>query len=179
MRKHNEGYVLAMVMVVIAVLALVASIMLSMGLNNVQTQQAYVERMQEKYEAEGQLEVVVASLNALESQLLNGNIDSGAVKTAIENVIKPINGEVKDSKLSKWQNINSNQSDLLKKYKFEYEATLLMKSMAEPGETETVMVTVEIKLDGTVANVANGVETGSKIDFTNILFESYETEAAG
>ena len=65
MKKNNEGYVLAMVMAVIAVLAVVASAMLAVGLRNVKTQQAAIERIQAKYEVEGTIEMVVAELSSV------------------------------------------------------------------------------------------------------------------
>ena len=68
MRKNNEGYVLAMVMAVIAVLAVVASTMLSVGLRNVMTQQTAVARMQAKYEAEGAIEQVVAEFGEVKAE---------------------------------------------------------------------------------------------------------------
>lgn len=67
MKKHNDGYVLAMVMVVIAVLAVVASTMLSVGLRNVLTQQNAVERMQAKYKVEGEVEKLVTKFVNLET----------------------------------------------------------------------------------------------------------------
>lgn len=66
MKKNNEGYVLAMVMSVVAVLALIASAMLSIGLRNVQTQQAAIDRMQSRYNAEGSIEKAVAVFSAVE-----------------------------------------------------------------------------------------------------------------
>lgn len=65
MKKNNEGYVLAMVMSVVAVLALIASAMLSIGLRNVQTQQAAIDRMQSRYDVEGEIEKAVAVLGAV------------------------------------------------------------------------------------------------------------------
>lgn len=91
MKKHDEGYVLAMVMVVIAVLAIVASAMLSIGLRNVQTQQVAVERMQAKYEAEGIIEKVVAELAIQET---NGNVRANVeseFKTAINSRLEDYN----------------------------------------------------------------------------------------
>lgn len=78
MRKYNEGYVLAMVMAVIAVLALVASAMLSIGLRNVQTQQAAIDRLQKRYDAEGAIEKVVAQFGTVKT-------DGETTKIAAEN----------------------------------------------------------------------------------------------
>ena len=63
MKKHDEGYVLAFVMVVIVVLCLVAVSLMSISLNNMEAQSASVQRMQDKYAAMGTVEQVVAILN--------------------------------------------------------------------------------------------------------------------
>ena len=63
MRKHNEGYVLIYVLVVMVVMGLVATGVLTVSLNNYRAQQAAGQRMQELYEAEGIAEMVTATLN--------------------------------------------------------------------------------------------------------------------
>lgn len=66
MKRNDDGYVLPLVLVVLTVLALVASSVLSASLRNVQVQHKAIERMQDKYTAEGAIEIVVAKLEALE-----------------------------------------------------------------------------------------------------------------
>lgn len=65
MKKHDEGYVLAYVMVIIAILALIAASVHSVALNNLQKQQVEVEKMQAKYAAQGELEQIIARLDEL------------------------------------------------------------------------------------------------------------------
>lgn len=65
MKKHDEGYVLAFVMVVVAVLSLISLAVSTMAVWNVEVQQKAVERMQEKYEAEGNIEKIIAELGSL------------------------------------------------------------------------------------------------------------------
>lgn len=91
MKKNNEGYVLAMVMVVIAVLAVVASTMLSVGLRNVQTQQIAVDRMQAKYEAEGEIQKVIAEL-ALLKQEINAESKEQAQNDFELSIVNCLNG---------------------------------------------------------------------------------------
>lgn len=62
MKKHNEGYALALVLVVLTVLCLVALSMMSAALANINRQQATLLRMEEKYEAQGQIEIVMGRL---------------------------------------------------------------------------------------------------------------------
>lgn len=65
MKKHNEGYSLVLVLVVLTVLSLVASFILSFSLRNLQSQTASVTRMQDEYKAAGEIEKLVAQLEAL------------------------------------------------------------------------------------------------------------------
>ena len=64
MKKHDEGYVLAFVMVVITVLCLVAVSLLPISLRNLQAQTDSIRRMQDKYEAQGVVETVVAKMGS-------------------------------------------------------------------------------------------------------------------
>lgn len=62
MKKHNEGYTLVLVLVVMLVLTTVATAILTFSVSNLKNQQAMVERMEAKYEAMGKLEMLVAQL---------------------------------------------------------------------------------------------------------------------
>lgn len=62
MLKRNEGYALTYVLVVLMVLAIIATAVMAPPLRNLQMQQASIERMQEKYIAQGMIEQVVAQL---------------------------------------------------------------------------------------------------------------------
>lgn len=60
MKKHDEGYALVLVLVVMVVVCLVAVSIMSISVSNLQDQQASITRMQEKYDAQGKLEQVLA-----------------------------------------------------------------------------------------------------------------------
>lgn len=64
MKKHNDGYALVLVLVVITVLCIVALSMMAASLRNLQNQQASIDRMQDKYEAQGEIEKVIGNLEA-------------------------------------------------------------------------------------------------------------------
>ena len=78
MKKHNEGYTLPLVLIVMVVLSLVALGVMSVSLHNLQAQQASIQRMESKYAAQGELEKAVANLSAelTKSQNLNANATS-------------------------------------------------------------------------------------------------------
>ena len=62
MKKHDEGYALVFVLVVVAVLGVIATALLTGALKNLQAQNASIERMQDKYVAEGIIEIALAEL---------------------------------------------------------------------------------------------------------------------
>lgn len=66
MKKHNEGYTLVLVLVVMLVLTTVATAILTFSVSNLKNQQAMVERMEAKYEAMGALEVIESKLHKIE-----------------------------------------------------------------------------------------------------------------
>ena len=64
MKKHDEGYALILVLIVLTVLGLMASFMLSFSLQNVQTQRKYIDRMQDQYTAAGEIEAIIGQMQS-------------------------------------------------------------------------------------------------------------------
>lgn len=64
MKKHNEGYTLVLVMVVLIVLCLLVSYVLTFSLHNLRTQQTAALRVQDQYAAAGEIEAAVVQLQA-------------------------------------------------------------------------------------------------------------------
>ena len=64
MKKHNEGYVLIMVLVALVVLSLVCSLVLSGAVRNLHLQKVAAQRMSDKYAARGELERISALLES-------------------------------------------------------------------------------------------------------------------
>lgn len=62
MKKHNEGYTLVLVMIVLVILCLLSTYILSFSLKNISTQKAAVLRTQDQYAAMGEIEATVAKL---------------------------------------------------------------------------------------------------------------------
>lgn len=62
MRKHDEGYALVLVLVVMVVLSIAATSLMSVGLRNLKGQQAVGDRMVDKYAAQGEIEKLIATL---------------------------------------------------------------------------------------------------------------------
>ena len=62
MRKHNEGYALVLVLVVLIVVCLVATGLMTYSLSNLENQRRAVALMEEEYEAAGKIERYTAKL---------------------------------------------------------------------------------------------------------------------
>lgn len=62
MKKYDEGYALVFVLVVMIVMSLVSASVLTFSLRNMQSQQASIERMEDKYTAQGEVEKLIDSL---------------------------------------------------------------------------------------------------------------------
>lgn len=72
MRKYNEGYALVLVLVVLIVLALLSSVILTGAQRNLEAQVNSVDYMTAKYKAQGEIEKIIAELEAL----IAGNTDT-------------------------------------------------------------------------------------------------------
>ena len=72
MKKHDEGYVLAYVTVVLLVFCLVATTILTGALRNLQTQQDANDQMKHQYAAQGKIEMVLAQWGTYKSSLKEG-----------------------------------------------------------------------------------------------------------
>ena len=60
MKKHNEGYVLVYVTVVLILFSLIGSMILTSAMKNLNAQQAAITQMQDKYAAQGKIEQMMA-----------------------------------------------------------------------------------------------------------------------
>ena len=78
MRKYDEGYALPFAVVVMLVLCLVAVSILTVSLHNLQNQQATIERMQDKYEAQGEVEKAIALIETQVGDFLHQTYSSVA-----------------------------------------------------------------------------------------------------
>lgn len=127
MKKHNEGYALIFVLVVLAVLFVIVSLILPTTIRNHEAQLRSIQTMKDKYEAQGAIEMLVAKLE-------NWDKEEEWYKIAIlEEELRTLR-EQKSNKI-----INEAQSKINEAgtYKLEYDVT------ASAGKGEL------ISLDGT------------------------------
>jgi hypothetical protein len=62
MKKHDEGYVLAYVTVVLLLFCLIATMILTGAMKNLTIQQDTVQHMKDRYAAEGMIQQVIAQI---------------------------------------------------------------------------------------------------------------------
>ena len=65
MKKHDEGYVLAYVTVVLLLFCLIATMILTGAMKNLTIQQDTVQHMKDRYAAEGMIQQVIAQISPL------------------------------------------------------------------------------------------------------------------
>lgn len=70
MKKHDEGYVLVYVTVVLLIFCLVAAVLLTGAMRNLNYQQESIQQMKDQYEAAGQIEQVLANWDTWKSSLV-------------------------------------------------------------------------------------------------------------
>ena len=63
MKKHDEGYVLAYVTVVLLLFCLIATMILTGAMKNLTIQQDTVQHMKDRYAAEGMIQQVIAQIS--------------------------------------------------------------------------------------------------------------------
>ena len=98
MDKHNDGYALPFVLVVMVIICLVGVSILSASLNNLQNQQASIERMQDQYEAVAEIEKKMAQVEinkCVSEDILGDLLVKNDEKPGL--VFTPGTGEVQDT----------------------------------------------------------------------------------
>lgn len=68
MIKRNDGYALVYVLVVLLVLVALSMAVTTISLHNLESQRASIDRMTEKYEAQGQVEQIIGQLEHAEDE---------------------------------------------------------------------------------------------------------------
>ncbi|MBR2048478.1 MAG: hypothetical protein IJ960_07765 [Oscillospiraceae bacterium] len=80
-KKHDEGYALVFVLVVMVVLSLIAISLMTAALKNLQNQKATVAQMEAKYEAQGEMEKTIAQVTDRLSTLFGATGESNSLNT--------------------------------------------------------------------------------------------------
>lgn len=92
MIKRNEGYTLPFVLVVMVVLCTVAISITSVTLRNLVNQQKFMDRMTDRYAAQGQIEMIVAQLDTVTDKASLAELCNG-IATVVVTEAKEKEGE--------------------------------------------------------------------------------------
>lgn len=162
MKNRNDGgYSLAMVLVIISVLAMIATALMTATINNMASQQNEAEKMQKQYEAQGKLEMVLSELS--ENQIVELTVNStqqNALQKVIENACgdKANITETSPNTLKLWI-IDANETirpytyNVQRPYEtlFTYDFEISARSGGEVAANDDVVVTYSLKLAGRIA----------------------------
>lgn len=146
MKKHNEGYALPFVLVVFLIISLVATSVLTVSLRNLQSQKASIQRMEEQYVAQGEIEKVESEIRFLLEKHNN----------TISDVI--IGNDVKAGSVGSLNVIGSVQN-------------IQALTLSVVAQTETVQVSAVVRISGSKIDVSNG--SIYTITAPKITYDSY------
>lgn len=158
MKKHNEGYTLPLVLVVMIIMCLIAVSVMSVALHNLQAQKTSITRMQDKYEAQGELEKKIAALGLVSS---TENLQLENAKEAAKNLVEPILGiNIKPGDWSEGED--------------GYHCTV---TFSVENQKENVTVSCTLRLENLVVKGSDG--SYYKVSAPNVVYTSYEIGGAG
>lgn len=89
-KRNTEGFVLAYVMIVIAVVSAITMALTTSTLNVLKAQEQSVERMQDKYDAMGRIELTVAHAEANASAVLDISVNGSCPNEITEDEIEDL-----------------------------------------------------------------------------------------
>jgi hypothetical protein len=94
MKKHDEGYVLAYVTVILLLFCLIATGILTGAMKNMTNQQDTIQRMKDRYAAEGMIQQVIANgfdvSGDLEDFVSCNSVKNGYRLTAVSGTVQII-----------------------------------------------------------------------------------------
>ena len=185
MKRNNGGYVLVYVVVVIVILCILVPAACSNSLQNLKAQQASIERMQQLYAAEGQIERFVAEVEAIPIPIPKSGqgrstdelgVAKEDAKTAVKSVIENASTNVLDENIIKkidwnWEDTNTPNC------KFS-----LVSKASDIAINAVIKVDLEVSIEVEAEKDDAGNSTGKylwsyKITDCTITYESYNISA--
>ena len=185
MKRNNGGYVLVYVVVVIVILCILVPAACSNSLQNLKAQQASIERMQQLYAAEGQIEQFVAEVEATKedgesgsSSYADSQLAEAKAKGAVESAVK----SEMDTVLNSINNIS--RADVLE-WNWENKNPTCKLSLTSKASNANIViyadiivnVTVAIKTPTTTVNGTDYYKWSYEITDCTITYESYAISA--
>lgn len=154
-KRYDDGYVLVYVVVVIVILSILVPAACANSLRNLKAQQASVERMQQLYEAEGQIERFVAEIEAVQNTTSvsgTGRVSLtenpvGAAERAVEAVMEGAPAGVLSGKLKKG----------VSRWDWENEPNSACWGISLVSEAEGITISAAIRVDMDVEITVNPI----------------------
>lgn len=167
--RNNDGYSLPMVLIIISILALIATTLMTVSIDNMANQQNELGKMQKQYEAQGKLEMVLAELSENQVVEITGNkpivelVSSSLQKDAIQKAIETACGtnasvsHANENTLSLWENddnvIVPYDSREVQPYEtfFTYDFKITARSGGANANRDDISVVYTLQLVGRIA----------------------------
>ena len=161
MKKHNEGYVLPLVLVVMIIMALIVVGVMSVSLRNLQTQKADIERMKDQYAAQGEIERAIAEINKelIADAVSNSSISAEGTRDNVTTAIQKAVEQVRSAEVISvtWDT------------EAEENSTCVVDLQANAGE---IQITCKVKYQDVVV-----VDSGVKVNPVEPTYLAYEISA--
>ena len=185
MRKNNEGYVRPFVLVVRIVLCIMSASLMTAAFRNLQMQQKFTDRMVDKYEAQGEIEKIVAQLK--QDIVIKGNESEEltAEELTPENLAKSLgltddkvrilevtqaDTEIKEDEMRE----EDEQTDEKKSLDF-------IVSLTSTSSSEATTIACELLVSAEYSSTQDTESSTYKhtIDVEKITYKSYEISTGG
>ena len=156
MKKHDEGYVMLLVVVVILVLSIVSASLMSMTVANLKNQRNSVNRMKEKYSAQDELEKEIAILGQKGEDIPLSNV------VVPEDEVSQTKQEVDD--LAKWLKETYNIEPQEIKISTAKETITVFEGTANEEEKEILVCkSFSYTVSGSVQHETTRIDYGVKV----------------
>lgn len=175
MKKHDEGYALLLVVVTLLVLAIMSAALMSMGVRNLKNQKASLEQMVDKYDAQGEMEIKVAKIEAKIAAKPDFTIEADAtVNNASSAVEKWI------TELGLWSDIDQASLSITEEGIFSCEIPLTAKSASEKTQISCVLeLTGTVETKTITEEGSTEQKTTYEVKFGGLNYTSYNISEGG
>lgn len=171
MKKHDEGYALVLVVVVIAVFSLIViPSVLQTALANMEGQRDSIDRMTDKYKVQGEIEIAVAQLNAeieaIPPEENEVKVSSGAGE----------NNDYRVAAIIEWikKNLSPDEADpaSIKIIDNRFFCNIPLQKASDSGNTR---IDFTVELSGIIDEMdSEGIQKCYKITFEKLRYSSFD-----
>lgn len=177
MKKHDEGYTLPFVLVILTILYFVVSIVLTSAETTVTAQQQSIAQMKQKYAAQGKIEMLVGqlcddeaftSLNEVNELLLTGKV------LAACEAINDRDGV--DQQIIRLKTDDGGMPEC--EYTFDNTSRKMTYTFKMISEYHSIQIETQMILTGTVSETVEGEEPNTPVTYNitdlSVAYDSYQ-----